>query len=331
MTDLDAILSSPLVASMLDEVRGIFVRHKKAQEAREMVKLSLAFARPLPENSSTWLIGWSRCGKSEIIKRLLQEQTGMPVSKERVQLVLGNGKRYLYVDLMGGSTPRILARKINFRIFNDRQNLRLGEEEGTDALIENINHHDLDGVIVDEAQNLAEDGKKKLARFVLAFENACNAPLVLVGPPTLAKILTKVDAMAQRAGGFKVLPPFGFANDDEQEMHAAFVAAFSDQLPFESNWFKENEYDHHMLRAVYYAQRGRPGRHSLLVEAAIPHAFMRTGGAKPKELTKEDIAAGFDRVFLNQQIMQGRNPFRPDDYLRLPKFPLSVEQEDSGE
>jgi hypothetical protein len=29
--------------------------------------------------------------------------------------------------------------------------------------------------------------------------------------------------------------------------------------------------------------------------------------------------------------MQGRNPFRPEDYLRLPKFPLSVEQdEDSG-
>jgi len=331
MPDIKDILNSPLVRSKLDAVRGIFVKHTKAEEARQMLLLSLAFARRLRENSSTYLIGWSRCGKSEIIKRLLQEQTGLPVSKERIQLLQGNGKRYLYADLMGGSTPRLLARQINFKIFNDRKSRRLGEEEGTDALITNLNDCNVDGLILDEAQNLAEDGVKKLARFILSIENECSAPLFVVGPPSLVKMMTKVDAMGQRSGGIKILTPFGFADDDQQEVHAAFVAAFSEELPFASNWFKDNEDDHHMLRATFYAQRGRPGRHSLLVEAAVPHAFIRTGGAEPKELTREDLAAGFDRVFMGQEIMQGRNPFRSADYLKLPPFPLSVEQEKSSD
>jgi AAA domain len=317
MHEISDVLESPLVQDALNAVRGIFVRHTKAEEARQMLLFSLAFGRRSRENSTSYLIAGSRCGKTEIVKRLLQEKTGMPVLRKGVQIVQGNGKRYLYVDLMGGSTPRVLARKINSKIFNDRSSLKLGEEDGTDALIENLNENEFDGLILDEAQNLAEE--EKLARFVLAVENQCLAPMILVGPPLLADMMGGVDAMTQRAGGFKDLPPFGFANDDQREVHAAFVAAFSDQLPFKSTWFKENEDDHHMLRATFYATRGRSGRHSLLVEAAIPHAFMRENGAVPKELTKEDIAAGFDRVFAGQRIMKGKNPFRPEDYCRLPQ------------
>jgi hypothetical protein len=331
MSDLEDILNSPLVMNKLDAVRGIFVRHTKAEEARQMLLLSVAFAKRLRENSSTYLIGWSRCGKSEIIKRLLQDQTGQIVSKKKIQLLQGNGKRFFYIDLIGGSTPRILARQVNFEIFNDRKSLGFGEELGTSRLIENLNELKVDGIILDEAQNLAEDGVKKLARFILSIENECSAPLFVVGPPALVEMMTKVDAMSQRSGGIKMLKPFGFANDEQREVHGAFVAAFSDQLPFETNWFKENEDDYHMLRATFYAQRGRPGRHSLLVEAAVPHAFIRTKGAEPKELTKEDVAAGFDRVFLDQENMHGRNPFRSEDYLALPKFPLSVEPENNSD
>ena len=77
-----------------------------------------------------------------------------------------------------------------------------------------------------------------------------------------------------------------------------------------------------MLRATFYAQRGRPGRHTILVEAATVHAFVRTGGAEPEELTKQDVAAGFDRVFLDEKKMHGLNPFQKEDYARPPEFPL---------
>ncbi|WP_431203192.1 ATP-binding protein [Bradyrhizobium betae] len=176
MSELEDILNSPLVVSKLDKIRGIFVRHTKAEEARQMLLLSVSFAKRLRESSSTYLIGWSRCGKSEIIKRLLQDQTGQIVSKKKIQLLTGNGKRFLYIDLIGGATPRILARQVNFQIFNDRKSLGFGEELGTGALIENLNELEVDGIILDEAQNLAEDGVKKLARFILAIENECNAP-----------------------------------------------------------------------------------------------------------------------------------------------------------
>lgn len=55
------------------------------------------------------------------------------------------------------------------------------------------------------------------------------------------------------------------------------------------------------------------------VDAATVHAFIRTGGAEPDELTKADIAAGFDRVFRNEKIMLGLNPFRDENYDRLPE------------
>jgi hypothetical protein len=329
MYDISDILESPLVLDALDKVRGIFVRHTKAEEARQMLLFALAFGRRSRENSTSYLIAGSRCGKTELLKRLLQELTGMPVLRKGVQIVQGKGKRFLYVDLMGGSTPRVLARKINFKIFNDRDSLKLGEEDGTDALIENLNTHKFDGVILDEAQNLAEE--EKLSRFVLAVENQCDAPMILVGPTKLADMMGGVDAMEQRSGGFKDLPPFGFANDDQREVHSAFVAAFSNKLPFESNWFKENEDDHHMLRATFYATRGRAGRHSLLVEAAIPHAFMRENGALPKELRKEDIEAGFNRVFAGLKSMKGKNPFRSEDYNRLPQSAFKWDAKDSDE
>jgi hypothetical protein len=329
MLNYHDIIESPLLDEKLEAIQQIFVQHTKAQEAREMLQLSLRFARRAREISSTYLIGWSRCGKSEIIKRLLQEQTGISVSKDRVQLLQGKGKRYLYADLTGGATPRTLARKINDTIFNDRKSLSLGEDEGTDALIDNLNDHNVDGFFMDEAQNLADDKKgiKKLGRFILSAENHCNAPLFIVGAPSLLDTRRAIEATRQRSGGLKKLEPFGFVGG-QKDFLSAFVAAFSEQLPFPSNWFSQNEDDHDMLRATFYAQRGRPGRHSLLVEAATVHAFIRTGGAEPEELTKEDIAAGFDRVFLDEDAMLGLNPFRKEDYKKLPAFPLNVEQEE---
>jgi hypothetical protein len=145
--------------------------------------------------------------------------------------------------------------------------------------------------------------------------------------PSLKNLRDTIDATKQRSGGIKKLEPFGLKSDE----FPAFVAAFSDQLPFKTNWFTENEDDHHMLRATFYAQRGRPGRHALLVDTAIVQAFIRTAGAEPVELTKQDLAAAFDLVSRDDDDMHGLNPFRDDDYCRLPKFPLSVDEEKDPE
>lgn len=312
-----SILSSPQLAAKRRSVREIFVEHPQAKETRDMLRLSLGSARDDGENASAYVIGWSRCGKSEIVKRLLREQTGKKISKAKVQLLSGNGKRFIYADLTGGATPRTLARLINDKIFNDRSSLRLGEDEGVGALIENVNDNGIDGVFLDEAQNMADDRKGivKLGRLILSFENQCNAPLCVIGAPALENMRDEVDATQQRSGGFKKLEPLGFNTEE----HEAFVGTFSDRLPYLRNWFTENEDDPRTMRATFYAQRGRPGRHALLVDAATVHAFIRTGGTEPEELTKADIAAGFDRVFRNEKIMLGLNPFRDENYDRLPE------------
>jgi hypothetical protein len=324
--DHEAILRSPLLEAKRAKVRNIFVQHTKALEAREMLRLSLWSAGPARHNPTSYFVGWSRCGKSEIAKRLLCEETGKKVTTDKVQLLDGHGKRYIYVDLMGGATPLTLARKLNGDIFNDRKSLRLGEDDGVEALIGNINDNHVGGLILDEAGNMADDkqGVKKLGRLILSFENQCNGCLILVGDPSLESLRDTIKATKQRSGGIKKLEPFGFASDE----YPAFIAAFSDQLPFKNNWFTENEDDHDMLRATFYAQRGRPGRHALLADAAMVHAFIRTNGAEPEELTKQDVAAAFDRVSRDDKEMNGLNPFRDEDYRRLPKFPVSVDQEE---
>ena len=117
--DYETVLSSPLLEAKRQAIQEIFVQHTKAEETREMLRLSLWSVGPVRRNPSAYIVGWSRCGKSEIVKRLLQEETGKKVTKDKVQLLEGRGKRYIYVDLMGGATPRTLARKINEVIFND--------------------------------------------------------------------------------------------------------------------------------------------------------------------------------------------------------------------
>jgi hypothetical protein len=325
--DYDAILHLPELKTFRRKIAQIFVRHPKAEETREMLRLSLGSADGDLRNPSVYIIGYSRCGKSEIVKRLIYEETGKRITKDKVQLLEGRGKRFIYVDLMGGATPRTLARTLNGVIFNDRDSLKLGEDEGTDALIQNINTHNIGGVFLDEAGNMADDkqGVRKLGRFILSFENQSKGPLILIGDSSLANLRSNVRAAKQRSGGIKILRPFGFESDE----YAAFVAAFSQALPFKRNWFTLNEGDHHMLRATFFAQRGRPGRHSLLLDAAAIHAFVRTGGTEPQALEKEDVAAAFARLSLDDSEMFGLNPFLDEDYRRLPKFPLNVEQEEN--
>jgi hypothetical protein len=122
--------------------------------------------------------------------------------------------------------------------------------------------------------------------------------------------------------------PFAFATRDNQAQYGAFAKAFSEEVPFKTNWIRESlstEKCFDTLRALYFVDRGRPGSHAKLYE----HSAVIAGDSEV--LTKEQFRAAFDLRYLANAKFSGFNPFRDSDYARLPEFPLSVDESELDE
>jgi hypothetical protein len=321
---------SPLERKRI-HIGQIFVKHPDVVGVREFLdQLHLAGFR-LREMETAYIRGWSRCGKSETIKRWIHDLTGQHVLPGvYLQLLQGNGIRIIYADMTIGATPNQASQMIGWKLFGSEKIRTLSELAVTDEFIELLKKHRVAVLVIDEAQwllrSLGPKGADKFASWILTIENARAFQLVLLGAPFLELIQLSVDAAAARQAGSRLLNPFPFDTPDRQAKYAAFVKSFSSQTPFKKNWITEaleTEKRFDTLRALYFADRGRPGNHAKLQE----HATLFAGG-DAQELTKEHFRAAFDLRYLADSKYKGFNPFRESDYVRLPPFPLSVAEAD---
>jgi hypothetical protein len=173
------------------QIGQIFVAHPAAAEAQFMLKDAIKNGARIREFSTRYLIGYSRCGKSETTKRLITELTGKPVLKEFFQIIEGNGHKIVYADLTLGATPKAACRMMLFQLFGDKQCLRpaLTESEMTVLMINLFRKHGITWLFIDEAQtmlrSLTDKGAHKLSEFVLSIENARAFGTTLIGAPGL--------------------------------------------------------------------------------------------------------------------------------------------------
>jgi len=312
----------------------IFVQHHDVVAVREFLNQVNATHFRLREMETAYVRGWSRCGKSETIKRWIHELTGQHVVPGvALQLLEGNGIRIVYADMTIGATPMQASQMIGSELFGSGKILRLQELPVTKELIRLLSHHRVTILIVDEAQTLLRSlgpkGADKFAAWILAIENAQAFQLVLVGAPFLELLQLSVDAADAREAGSRVLKPFAFATNDDQDKHRGFVKSFAEQLPFKANWISDSlstdkRYD--TLYALFFATRGRPGVHAKLHEHSTVMACRDTGDSEV--LTKEHFRAAFDLRYLANSKYSGCNPFKDSDYARLPKIALSVDQDE---
>ena len=331
---IDAVSLEQELDKRTFHIGQIFVEHPAVSEAQFMLRDAMKHGARIREFSTRYLIGYSRCGKSELTKRLITELTGKPVAKEEFfQIIEGNGHKIVYADLTSGATPRVVCRMMLFQLFGDKECLstRLTDPEMTALMIRFFRKHGITWLFIDEAQTmlraLTEKSAHKLSEFVFAIENARAFGTTLVGTPRLEHLLRMEDTALERQGGIKHLAPFAFKTEVEKTGLASFVDTFASKLPYKANWFQDCEDEDQMLLATMYAMRGRPGRFAILNEQAAIRGFDDCGGTPPEVLTREHLAAAVDVSFKGEERMQGLNPFIDSDFRKLPKFPLNVDEE----
>jgi hypothetical protein len=325
----------------LNRVQRIYVRNDAIKEAWGVLNHSHDYSLRLRETEACYIIGNSRCGKSETVKRFIHERTGKHVIEDQfIQIIEGKDKhgketKIFYADMTNGATPLVATQEIVGEIFGDLKAGRLKEAQAAPRLAKWFKDEGVKMFIIDEAQQLfngqGPDGPLKLAKWLLALENSRSFAICLVGAPELQLLLKHMNAANERKGAIGRLAPFDFKTAEDKRGFRKFVELFAVDLPFLSSCIlDENGHcNDSMLFALFYATRGRPGALAKLSEHATIKAFEdpKTKGS-PVALELEHYAAAFDLLLKYDHRMNKKNPFRVKDTKSLPAIDLSLFDEE---
>lgn len=333
----------------------IYVNHDGNEEARRVLDYQLRYGKRTREGTSGYIIGYSRCGKTETIARFVEKTTGKPFKRQRqedgepnldfetqirllqeerperypplfMQMIEGGGKRILYADMTHGITPLIASQMILNGIFQYKMAHRVKEAEAGNILAWFMWKCHIDLFVIDEAQqmfrNMGSHALKKFASWLLALENSGSFGIVVAGALDLEVLFPQSDATEERVGLDARLMPFPYETKDDRQRFAAVVREFGTLMPFKSTPLA----DPAMTTAFFYATRGRIGTLAKLADTATVLAFEnpKTKGS-PQILTVADFAEAFDRSRRHDWRMKGINPFRDS---KLPTIPLCIEKEE---
>jgi hypothetical protein len=323
----------------LDAIQRIYIRHADIDHAWKVLKYNLLHSVRRSEASCGYIIGHSRCGKSETAKRWIYQNCGRrPEKGEPYQLIEGNGKRIVYADLTNGSTPFIATCQILKKLFNDITIKTLSESTAAGRLIEQFRLSKIDQFIIDEGQKMfvkkGPGAISKFASWLVTLENARLFGTVVLGDTRLKDLFPEDDALNERKTGLASLRPFPFATSIDEEDYEGFVVEFERMLPFLKTPITNGtgRCTPLMLLMIYFATRGTPGALSKLCEIATVEADERLGGKNVESLEMADFVAAFDFLLKNDPRMNKVNPFRVDDRRKIPTFPLTPpETEDDFE
>jgi hypothetical protein len=339
-----------------DEIAKIYIRHEEVEHAWSVLDFHLKHGLRLRETQTGYIIGMSRCGKTETMARFIERTTGKAFKRKEtpqegagddfeadlrriaelklprhppmfMQMVCGNGKRILYADMTNGVTPRIASRLILDGIFRFPKANTVTESEAGNVLAFFMEECHVDLFVIDEAQQMFRGAGTgaigKYASWLLALENSGSFGIVVAGSPDLESALPNTFAANERKGGHARLMPFEYATPNDCTRFADLLSQFGNHLPFLSSPLTDRD----LAYAFYYATRGRVGAIAKLCEMATTFAFKSEKIGVPTKLTLEDFAAAFDFGKLNDPRMKGANPFRERDLKKLPTIPLTVDGE----
>lgn len=313
----------------LQRIQQTYIKHPQAQRVRMQLDLHWKYGLRMREGTTSYIVGYSRCGKSETLKRFTKDRTGknFPKSKDgTVLLIEGNGVRVVYLDTMNGATPRQASISMLKNLFN--YHIRITENEAAEKLIHFFSENKIDLFIIDEGQKMI--GKEgtglaadKFVNWLLSLENAGCTRIVVSGGPELQNTIDTHPMLRDRKDSVQHIRPFPHGTSAEKEAFKKFLKAFDDHMPYVSTPIAEPA----LQDAVFYATRGRPGRLAKLLEKATQIALMRNKDKPVAKLDQSHLAEAFDMIMLEEAQMFGVNPFDHDG--DLPTIPVSIEQEEA--
>jgi hypothetical protein len=316
----------------LDYIDRIFIRHDAIKIAAQALQ-HLTFApNRRREGSIGYIRGYSRCGKSETLKRHIEELTGTQVGKGLQQLIEGKGQLIVYLELSAGETPLGVATRW-LRLFEDlrvstrgrRYETPLRERDAIQRAIDISNDNDVTLLALDEYQNLFRSGSPaaidSAGSMLITLQNAARFPIGITGSPLLEELFSRHEAVKERAGPRVLLKPLPFSGRKERLEFAGVIKKFEEMLPFLQ---KPGLSTPDWLQPTFFTTRGRLGRLTLLTRVATDLAFADcAGGIMPSALSVEHLNRAFDLLHGDDPTMKGVNPWVEN--FQLPDIPLSVE------
>ncbi|MBD8905633.1 hypothetical protein MZTS_02610 [Methylorubrum zatmanii] len=219
----------------LGYIERIFIRHPSIMLAADTLDILTDVPAGQREATVGYVRGYSRCGKSETLKRHIEKLTGVMVEKRLEQLISGNGHLVVYVEIAAGDTPLGVAQRI-LALFEDlklhRRRPGLPQDRERDAIrraIDIANDNGVTLLALDEVQNLFRTGSDadvaKTASMLISMQNASGFPIAITASPNLQALFDGSDAVQERAGPNAFLRPLPFRDEAEQETFRSLVSA----------------------------------------------------------------------------------------------------------
>jgi len=319
------------VDKRLSRIQQIYIKHPQVTRVGTQLDLHWKHGLRLREATTSFIVGHSRCGKSETLKRFVKSKTGMSMPKTSsgtCLLVEGNDARIVYLDTMNGATPLQASISILANLFQFK--LKITENQASEKLIHFFGLAGVDLFVIDEGQKMiGADGvgraADKFVNWLLSLENAGKFRIVVSGGPELQNTIDTHPMVRDRKDAVQHLKPFAHATDVDRAAFRNFLTNFDGVMPFESTPLSQAK----LQDAFFFACRGRPGKLAKLMEKATQIAFLRSEDKPMNDLTVGHLSEAFSLSLLSESQMLGVNPF--DHEGALPSIPLSIEQEETDD
>jgi len=315
----------------LGVIQRIYIRTNDISRARYVFEDIMHRGKRLRECKTGWVIGESRCGKSETAKRVISEYTGANfLAGEPYQLIEGNGYRIVFADLTNGATPLVASQAILTELFSDSKALRMKATQAAGRIIEVFREQEIDLFVIDETQQMFRGhgpwGAVVLGNWLLGLQNSNVVPMVCIGAPELREVFLQVKPIRDRKGPEANLDPFPFATEVDRGIFGEFVAAFERDLPFPKTCLTAGtgKCSGKRLLEIYFATRGTRGVLANLAEQATKEAFLRE--PNPATLELDDFIKAFDVLLKHDERMRGINPFAVRDVKDIPTIPYTAKE-----
>lgn len=310
----------------LKRISQIYVRHGGIENAWETLEVTWKHGLRLKEAAAAMIIGESRCGKSETLKRFISEKSGSQFhsAEERGSALVGtpDGK-IVYLDTTNGATPLTATVSLLTNTLIVPRANRFKEHDAAEAFVNACKQHEVRMLIIDEAQQLFRNqgpsAIHKFASWILAMENSRQFRIVLCGSPLLEQALAE-STLNWRKSSMRKLLPFAYKTAAEKADFRSFLETFGQNLPFLDTPVTNPDY----ADRFFFATRGRVGALAKLCETATIFACDENE-MPPARLKLSHFARAFDYIWGDAQIMEGFNPFA--SRASLPTHPLNLDEE----
>lgn len=312
-------------------IQRIFVPNLHTVPAKEALRDAYDNAIRLRESSPAFLVGDSRCGKTELMKRFVAEKAGESVPDVPFGCVkiLGASARIVYLNCQNGATPRQACNTMLEDLFKHWLPARKPtQQEASLLLMKHFDREKIDMLVIDEAQKMYDgQSPRDLVNWIVSMRDAGFFRIFVTGDRTLLKTIDTHKVLRDSKHSLVELKPLSFQTNQQKSAFAAFLRRFDEDMPFVSTPLT----DATMVEPFYFATRGRPGVLAILLEKATTQAFRRVvtesedTSRVPTTLEVVDLAKAFEQQSSAETRMLNINPFTHVG--AFPSYPKTLEDE----